>query len=244
MVFRVLKEAGFNSPERHRSKARNNEHPLRPRKDNFGEMLQIDASIHPWFGEDLPRATLHGAIDDATGMAMGLWFDKEETLNGYYEMTYQILIKYGIPACFYGDNRTIFNFRKLSERNKTIDRDAHIQFKRMCMQLGIELITTSVSQAKGRIERLWGTLQSRPVSELKIRGITTIDAANEYLSEFTADFNKRFATKPNMETSLFAPSPSEKEIDFYSSTQYQRKSDNGSCFRLFLAKRSCSITKN
>lgn len=231
-MTRILAEAGFKSPKKHRSKARKNEHPSRPRKDNFGEMLQIDASLHPWFGEGFPKATLHGAIDDATGMAMGLWFDREETLAGYYEMAHQILVKYGIPSCFYGDNRTIFEFRKLSEKDKTIDRDVHIQFKRMCQQLGIELLTTSVSQAKGRIERLWETLQSRLVSELRLRNITTIEAANSYLPEFMADFNRRFATKPDMETSLFAPAPAEREIDFYLSTQYRRKSDNGSCFFL------------
>lgn len=99
---------------------------------------------------------LKGAVDDASGMVMGLYFDEQETLRGYYEMMWQILTKYGIPEALYGDNRTICEFRKLSEKGQTIDRDVHIQFKRMCMQLGIELITTSVSQAKGRIERLWG----------------------------------------------------------------------------------------
>jgi hypothetical protein len=143
---------------------------------------------------------------------------------------WQILNKYGIPEAFYGDNRTIFEFRRLSEKNQTIDRDVHINFKRMCMQLGIELITTSVSQAKGRIERLWGTLQSRLISELRLRGVTTIDAANSYLPEFMADYNRRFAVKPDLEASLFAPSPSPKEIDFYLSTEFQRVADNGSSF--------------
>jgi hypothetical protein len=161
---------------------------------------------------------------------MGLRFEKEETLKGYYEMMWQILNKYGIPEAFYGDNRTIFEFRKLSEKNQTIDRDVHINFKRMCRQLGIELITTSVSQAKGRIERLWGTLQSRLISELRLRGITTIEAANAYLPEFMADHNRRFALKPDMESSVFAPAPLPREIDFYLSTEFQRTADNGSSF--------------
>ena len=88
---------------------------------------------------------------------------------------------------FYGDRRTIFEFRRLSEKDKAIERDTHVQFRRMCEQLGIELITTSVSQAKGRIERLWGTLQSRLVSELRARGIKTIEEANAFLPEFTSD---------------------------------------------------------
>lgn len=79
-------------------------------------MLQIDASIHNWFGDSPPKATLHGAIDDATGTVVGLFFDGEETLHGYYEMMWQILTIYGIPAALYGDNRTVFEFRKPSFR--------------------------------------------------------------------------------------------------------------------------------
>lgn len=229
-AHRILTSAGLKSPKRHKSRKEKAKHPSRPRRKGFGELLQIDASIHNWFGEALPKATLHGAIDDATGTVMGLWFEKEETLKGYYEMMWQILNKYGIPEAFYGDNRTIFEFRRLSEKNQTIDRDVHINFKRMCQQLGIELITTSVSQAKGRIERLWGTLQSRLISELRLRGITSIDEANAYLPEFMADYNRRFAVKPDMESSVFAPAPSPREIDFYLSVEFQRTADNGSSF--------------
>ena len=229
-LHRILTSAGLRSPKRHKTRKEKAKHPSRPRRQCFGELLQIDASIHNWFGEALPKATLHGAIDDATGTVMGLWFEKEETLKGYYEMMWQILNKYGIPEAFYGDNRTIFEFRRLSEKAQTIDRDVHVNFKRMCQQLGIELITTSVSQAKGRIERLWGTLQSRLISELRLRGIATIDEANAYLPEFMADHNRRFAVKPDMESSLFAPAPSPKEIDFYLSTEFQRVADNGSSF--------------
>ena len=229
-VHRILTSAGFRSPKRHKARKEKAKHPSRPRRQCFGELLQIDASIHNWFGEALPKATLHGAIDDATGTVMGLRFEKEETLKGYYEMMWQILGKYGIPEAFYGDNRTIFEFRRLSEKSQTIDRDVHINFKRMCQQLGIELITTSVSQAKGRIERLWGTLQSRLISELRLRGITTIEAANSYLPEFARDYNRRFAVKPDMESSVFAPAPSPKEIDFYLSVEFQRTADNGSSF--------------
>ena len=229
-AHRILTSAGFRSPKRHKARREKAKHPSRPRRQCFGELLQIDASIHNWFGEALPKATLHGAIDDATGTVMGLWFEKEETLKGYYEMMWQILGKYGIPEAFYGDNRTIFEFRRLSEKSQTIDRDVHINFKRMCQQLGIELITTSVSQAKGRIERLWGTLQSRLISELRLRGITAIEAANSYLPEFARDYNRRFAVKPDMESSVFAPAPSPKEIDFYLSVEFQRTADNGSSF--------------
>lgn len=231
-MYRILSDAGISSPRRQRRPHRKNLHPSRPRREGFGELIQIDASLHPWFGPDLPKATLHGGIDDATSTVMGLFFDREETLKGYYSMLREILLRYGIPEALYSDNRTIFEFRKLSEKDKTIDRDVHIQFRRCCSQLGIGIITTSVSQAKGRIERLWGTLQSRLVSELRIRGIRTIEEANAFLPEFTADFNRRFAIRPDMEKSLFAPAPSPKEINYYLSTEYRRKADGGSCLRM------------
>jgi transposase len=229
-LYRILKNAGIDSPKHHRKRKINNLHPSRPRREGFGELLQIDASFHNWFGNGFPKATLHGAIDDATNTVMGLYFDKEETLNGYYHMLRMILTKYGIPEAFYSDNRTIFEFRKLSEKDKSIDRDVHIQFRRCCEQLGVELITTSVSQAKGRIERLWGTLQSRLIAELMLHNITSIETANEYLHTFTKDHNKRFALEIDYETSLFVPAPSPKEIDYYLSIEYHRMIDNGSAF--------------
>lgn len=232
VAYRILTAAGFKSPKSQRKRKKENAHPSRPRRQCFGELLQTDASLHDWF-ETGEKATLHGSIDDATGTVMGLWFDKEETLDGYYRMLRQILTKYGIPEAFYSDRRTIFEYRRLAEREKSIDRDTHTQFARCCRQLGIAIVTTSVSQAKGRIERLWGTLQSRLASELRVRGIKTMDEANAYLPGFMADYNRRFAARPDMETSLFAPAPSPKEIDFYLAVQYERVLDNGCSFRLF-----------
>ncbi len=226
---RILTEAGIRSPKgRRKGRKARPEHPSRPRRERFGELLQIDASIHRWFGPGLPRAALHGAIDDATGTVMGLWFDREEALSGYYEMACQILTKYGIPEAFYGDNRSIFGHGRSAGRGKAPDRDVRTNFRRIRRQLGIEPITTSVSQAKGRAGRLWATLQSRLVSELRLRGIATIEEANRFLPSFTADFNRRFAARPDMERSLFAPAP--RGIDFYLSAEFRRVADNGSSF--------------
>lgn len=232
-LYRILTEAGFKSPKKQHKKKKTDIHPLRPRKENFGELLQIDASFHPWFGADFPKATLHGAIDDSTGTVMGLCFDREETLKGYYNMLKQILLEYGIPESFYSDNRTIFEYRKIADKNKSIDKDTQTQFKRCCWQLGIEVITTSIAQAKGKIERLWGTLQSRLVSELSLNKITTIEAANAFLPKFTADYNKRFALKQDLGKSLFVPAPQEEEINYYLSVLHHRKVDLGSSFKFF-----------
>lgn len=231
-LYRILTSAGKESPRRRRKRRQRAKHPSRPRRQRFGELLQIDGSVHAWFGEGFPKATLHGAIDDATGTVMGLRFDAQETLAGYFAMLRQILLKYGIPAAFYSDNRTCFEYRKLAERDKTIDRDTNIQFRRACIQLGIEIITTSVSQAKGRVERLWETMQDRLISELRLRGITTVEGANAYLPEFMADYNRRFALPIDPESSLFVPAPSPKEIDFYLSVEYERIADSGSAISL------------
>ena len=235
-LYRILTEAGIRSPKQQKLKSKDNIHPTRPRRECFGELLQTDASLHKWFGEEFPKATLHGSIDDSSGTVMGLFFDKEETLWGYYNMLRQILLKYGIPEAFYADNRSIFDFRKIQEKNQSIDRDVHIQFRRCCNQLGIELITTSTPQAKGRVERLWGTLQSRLVSELRLNGITTIEEANAFLPSFMEDYNRRFASEPDYGNSLFVPPPDEKEIDYYLSVQYERRIDNGSAFTIFGSK--------
>jgi transposase len=201
-LYRILTSAGMSSPKRRRKAKKENAHPTRPRRKGFGELVQIDASLHPRFGSGLPKATPRGGIDDATGTVMGLRFDGEETLAGYCGMLGHILGKYGIPEAFYADRRTIFEYKRLSERDKTPDRDARARFARCCQQLGISIIATSVSQAKGKIERLWETLQSRLVSELAIRGIKTIAAADAYLPEFTADSSRRFAAEPDMVLSL------------------------------------------
>ena len=235
-LYRILTEAGIRSPKQQRCRSKDNIHPTRPRRECFGELLQTDASLHRWFGEEFPKATLHGSVDDSTGMVMGLFFDREETLWGYYNMLRQILLKYGIPEAFYADNRSIFDFRKIQEKDQSIDRDVHIQFRRCCNQLGIELITTSTPQAKGRVERLWGTLQSRLVSELRLNGITTIEEANAFLPSFMEDYNRRFASEPDYGNSLFVPAPEEREIDYYLSVQYERRIDNGSAFTIFGSK--------
>lgn len=230
-LYRILSMSGMVSPKGQRRKKKEKLHPTRPRRQQFGELAQMDASLHPWFGTDFTKATLHGAIDDATGIVLGLFFDREETLFGYFNIVRQILDKYGIPEAFYSDNRSIFEFRKISEKNQDIDRDIHIQFKRCCEQLGIQLITTSVAQAKGRVERLWGTLQSRLMAELRLANIHSIASANAFLPRFILDYNRRFALVPDLETSLFAPAPSPKEINYYLSIHYHRKTDNGSSFK-------------
>ncbi len=129
-------------------------HPRRPRSAYFGELIQMDASEHIWF--DDTQCFLHVAIDDATGKIVGAYFDEQETLKGYYQVLYQILTNHGIPYRFLTDRRTVFDYKL---KNASSDEeDTFTQFSCACHQLGIEINTTSIPEAKGRVERLNGTL--------------------------------------------------------------------------------------
>jgi len=203
-------------------------HPRRPRSAYFGEMIQMDASLHLWFGDS--KATLHLAIDDATGTIVGAWFELQETLRGYYHVFEQILLKYGIPFMFYTDRRTIFEYRKTGKGD--IAKDTFTQFSYACKQLGVQIETTSIPQAKGRIERLIQTMQSRLPVELRLKGVTTIEQANEFLPEFIAHYNAKFALPSNFIKSVFEKQPSKEKIDLTLAIITDRKVDNGHSIRI------------
>ena len=227
-LYRILTDGGFSSPKHQKIKHKENIHPIRPRRRFFGELVQIDGSIHLWFGRT--KYTLHAAIDDATSQVVGAYFDKEETLFGYYSMFKQILENYGIPQEFYSGRRTIFEFKHLNEDQKSIEKDTFTQFTRCCNQLGVEIHTTSVSQAKGRIERLFNTFQDRLISEMRLADVQTVEEANLFLTNYVKKHNVKFALPIDYNLSLFAPSPSERDINLYLSVEYERVIDNGSTF--------------
>ena len=199
-------------------------HPRRERAKYAGELIQMDASEHLWFGES--KANLHAAIDDATETVVGLYFDFQETLNGYYNVLKQILIGYGIPVQFLTDKRTVFTYKR---KDSKLSDSAYTQFGYACKQLGIQLDSTSVSQAKGRVERLFQTLQSRLIIELRIRNITTIEKANEFLPEFIKEFNAQFAINNNIK-SVYEKQPTNEKINLILSRISIRKIDCGCCF--------------
>lgn len=202
-------------------------HPRRPRCTYFGEMQQMDASCHPWFGNT--KTTLHIAVDDATGTITGAWFTEQETLNGYYHVLQQILINYGIPYQFFTDNRTVFEYKL---KNTTSDeKDTFTQFGYACKQLGIDIITSSIPEAKGRVERMFNTLQSRLVPEFRLANITTIEQANEFLPKFLKKFNTKFALPINNIKSVFELQPDNEKINLTLAVISSRKIDNGSCLK-------------
>ncbi len=202
-------------------------HPRRPRARYFGELVQMDASVFLWFG-DIPTY-LHLAVDDSTGMILGAFFDFQETLFGYYNVLHQILTTYGIPACFYTDKRTVFEYKR--KNAPTLEKDTFTQFGYACKQLGIEIKTTSVPQAKGRVERMFKTLQSRLPIELRLAGVTTLEQANEFLIAFIGEFNAKFALTPNHSSSVFETQPSEEQINLILAVITERVVDNGHSIR-------------
>lgn len=205
-------------------------HPRGEKPKYFGEIIEQDGSIHLWFGEK--KTCLHLAIDKASSTVVGAYFDYQETLNGYYHVLYQILTNYGIPYKFFTDNRTVFNYMSLNPDKRTSDKDVLTQYGYACKQLGIELETSSVSQAKGLIERTNGTFQGRLVQELRLNNITTIEEANKYLTEvFVPEFNKEFALDYKKFPTAFEDAPTEEKINYTLAVLTPRKIDNGNSIK-------------
>lgn len=203
-------------------------HPRKERCKYFGEKIEMDASEFLWFAGI--KTHLHLAIDNCTGKIVGGWFDYQETLNGYYNVFYQILTNYGIPYSFLTDNRTVFYYESI--KRKTPEKDVLTQFGYACKTLGTDLLTTSVPQAKGMIERLNGTVQGRLPGELMLNNISTIEEANNYLINiFIPELNERFSLSTSSIKSVFEDSPKEEFINTTLAILTPRKFDNGSSIK-------------
>lgn len=166
-------------------------HPLRRRRNRFGELIQIDGSPHRWFGEDKDPCSLLTFIDDASGKITAAGFFPTETTEGYLHLIQEHVLHYGIPLAFYSDRHSIFAASPRENRQPIVT-----QFQRVCSLLGIESILALTPQAKGRVERLNQTLQGRWPKEFKLRGIGDITTANQHIKEFINEFNEEFGVKP------------------------------------------------
>ena len=200
-----------------------NAHSRRPRCAYFGELQQMDATPYEWVHGQVWH--LHLAIDDASGIVTGAWFDTQETLNGYYHVLEQILTDYGIPYKFLTDKRSVFTYKKKDVLSD--DKDTYTQFAYACKQLGIELESSSIPQAKGRIERLNQTLQSRLPIELRLAGVTDINKANEFLHSYIKEFNEKFALPLYGIKSVFEMQPSKEKINLTLAVLTERTVDCG-----------------
>lgn len=198
-------------------------HPRRPRCKYAGELIQMDASQFEWIPNVIWH--LHVAIDDATSTVVGAYFDMQETLKAYYNTLFQILINYGIPAAFLTDKRTVFEYK----RKDTLfdNEDTFTQFSYACHQLGVSIKTTSVAQAKGRVERLNQTLQSRLPIELRRANITSIEDANKFLNSYIKEFNKQFALQLDDTKNVYEQQPSLENINNILAVLDNRVIDSG-----------------
>ena len=163
-------------------------HPMRERRERFGELIQIDGSPHDWFEGRGDYCTLLVFIDDATGRLTQLRFAPTETTLGYMHVLHDHILAHGVPVALYSDKHSIFRINA-----KEADPEAETQFSRAARELGIECIHAHSPQAKGRVERVNQTLQDRLIKEMRLAGINDMDSANTWLPGYIKDFNRRFA---------------------------------------------------
>lgn len=184
---RALIAHGVHKPKRRKDPKA---HLPRERRAARGELIQLDGSHHAWFEDRAPKCALLVAIDDATSELMALRFEASETTLGYFALMRDYLRRRGRPLSVYTDKAGIFiQTVETASGEKT-------QFGRACDELDVELICANSPQAKGRVERVNGTLQDRLVKELRLRNISTIDVANLYLPQYITEHNRRFGREP------------------------------------------------
>jgi len=228
-VIRTLKKAGIAL--RHGRHAPGNRHRSRDRMPSAGLLVQMDASPFDWLGPVQGELHLHGAIDDATSNILALWLDRSENCNAYLHVIKGMFQRWGVPERVYSDRHGIFfpvNSRPSLEEELE-GRDISVsQFGKIMERLGIDQVKAYTPQAKGRIERLWGTLQHRLVVDLRRKGITSLREANTFLPEYIETFNSRFGVKPQKDISSFRPSPSANDLDLLLVKEHLRKADRGS----------------
>lgn len=233
-LYNILRTAGIKSPKKHHKSSL---HHRRKRKECEGMMLQADGTPFDWFNNG-EKYSLHGFIDDATGKITGLYMCKNECLLGYLEVLRQTLENYGIPISLYPDKYSVFFPPKKVDDHITIEEQLNgrekgiTQFGRIVEELGIEMFPASSPQAKGRIERLWETLQSRLVTEFRINKIKTIDEANKFLIEYIKIYNSKFAVEPISSKSLFLKLPKRYNLDELLCVKFERTIDNAGVFSI------------
>lgn len=200
-------------------------------------MLQADGTPFDWFG-DGKKYSLHGFIDDATGKITGLYMCKNECLLGYLEVLRQTIENYGIPISLYPDKYSVFFPPKKVNDHITLEEQLNgrekgiTQFGRIVEDLGIEMFAASSPQAKGRIERLWETLQSRLVTEFRINQITNMEKANEFLKEYIKKYNKKFSVTAQNTKSVYLKLPKRYDLDELLCVKFERTIDNAGIFSL------------
>ncbi len=181
----------------------------RSRRACLGELVQIDGCEHRWFEDRAPACTALVYVDDATSRLMTVLFTGAESTFAYFEATRQYIERYGKPLAFYTDKASIF---RVNLRSAT-GGDGHTQIGRALYELNIDGICANTPAAKGRVERAHLTLQDRLVKELRLEGISTIEAANELMPTYIADYNRRFGKLPRDRHDSHRPVRTDEDLD-------------------------------
>lgn len=198
-VYTILDKAGIMSPKAHKPIIEKKKHLLRPERSCEGELVQLDGCKHDWFMIGI-YTCIHGCIDDATHKIVALYMMENECLMGYQQCIRQVYeLTGGFPEATYTDRSEIFFITKENLSKITIEEQLQgyekrlTQWQRMCKELNIKTIAALSPQAKGRIERLWETLQGRLPYLFRYYGINTINKANEFLRGYIPYLNELFA---------------------------------------------------
>lgn len=210
-LVNILHEYGQKSPRKHKSKSIKKVHPPRPRRLNEGDMLQIDGTPFPWFSwaGDYTYYTIQASIDDATGKLTAMYMTENECLYGYMEMLRRSIDRFGIPREIYSDRAGLFCFTPRNKQNLSIIEqlggvhEKHTQWQRILETLSIRQILAWSPQAKGRVERMWETVQGRLPHAFKKAKIKTLDAANKFLETWIDYFNSKFSVKAKSDVSFY-----------------------------------------
>jgi len=222
-VRQIMMERGIWK-RRRRSKET---HVWRERKPHCGEMVQLDGSHHSWLEKRGPRLVLMGYVDDASNRFFGRFYDHEgiypamDSLRRYIE-------RYGLPQSIYLDKHSTYKTTREPDTDELLrDEQAQTQFERAAVELGIKLIHANSPQAKGRIERTFGTLQERLVKEMRLGGVATCTEANRFLDRYLRTHNRRFMKVPLRPQDLHRPVPKSLNLDDIFCLQGIRTINNG-----------------
>lgn len=200
-------------------------HAWRERKANYGQMQQFDGSYHLWFEDRGEESCLLLSVDDATGEITHAKFDKNEGVVAVFRFWLEYFIENDLPVSVYLDK---FSTYKVNHPAAVDNKDLITQFQRAMNQVGVELITAHSPEAKGRVERMFETLQDRLVKELRLAGISTTEEANEFLKTYIPKFNEKFAVTPQNNANLHRKTDKElkAKLPQIFSVQSQRKVNN------------------
>jgi transposase len=231
-VRRILRAAGIASPRRHRAPKH---HRRRDRKPQAGMMILWDGSPHDWLEERGPRLCLMGSVDDATSELLpGAHFLEQENAAGYLRALRDLVKEKGVPWSAYMDKHSALRRNDdhwtLEEELRGEQDPTHVE--RALRALGVEIIYAHSPQAKGRVERGWGTHQDRLVSELRLAGAKTAVEANAVLGKYRGEHNRRFGVKPEDATLAWRSRPAKLDLDRVCSFYYEAAVLNDNTVRL------------